>query len=94
MVQAAEHYLLLFLNSPAGTATMKNLAVTTSGLYNLSVAKIRSIVDPLPPSVEHARIRQRVDDLMRYCDELEERLTRQVSTQGLVAESSTASFAA
>lgn len=92
MLQDLEHYLLMFLNSPAGTATMRRLAVTTSGLYNLSVAKIRSIVFPLPPPAEQGRIRERVERLMRSCDELEDRLIEQQETQARLAMSATAAI--
>jgi hypothetical protein len=73
MQPGLEHYLLLFLNSPAGKSTMRNLAVTTSGLYNLSVAKIRAITFPMPPRGEQRRIRFAVIELMELCDDLEAR---------------------
>lgn len=51
-----EYYTLLYLNSPIGVAVMKDLAVTTSGLYNLSVGKIRAISVPIPPLAERKRL--------------------------------------
>ena len=63
-------YLQLFLNSPAGIGHMKRLAITTSGLFNLSVSKIRGIVIPLPPLAEQHRIVAKVDELMALCDRL------------------------
>lgn len=68
-------YVLKYLNSPNGIEVMKNLAVTSSGLYNLSVGKIKSIVIPLPPLAEQHRIVAKVDELMAVCDELEAQLT-------------------
>jgi type I restriction enzyme S subunit len=88
MLPDVEHYLLLFLNSPAGMETMKSLAVTTSGLYNLSVAKIRSILFPLPPLAEQARIRRRVDELMRSCDGLTAGMAAQELLSSQVAAAS------
>lgn len=88
LLPGLELYLLLFLNSPAGMATMKRLAVTTSGLYNLSVSKIRSIVFPLPPAGERARIKTRVDDLSRRCDELENGIAKQRDLQRRFTQSS------
>jgi type I restriction enzyme S subunit len=68
-------FVLQFLNSPAGTAIMQRLAITTSGLYSLSVGKIRQIEVPLPPLAEQRRIVARVDELMALCDQLEAQLT-------------------
>jgi len=53
---------------------MKRLAVTTSGLYNLSVGKIRSICIPLPPLPEQHRIVTKVDRLMALCDTLDQQI--------------------
>jgi type I restriction enzyme, S subunit len=70
-----EHFALLFLNSPCGMRVMKSLAVTTSGLYTLSVGKIRSIAMPVPPLGEQLRIVSRVDEMMALIDRMEQRLT-------------------
>jgi type I restriction enzyme S subunit len=69
-------YLALYLNSPVGIAHMKRLAITTSGLFNLSVGKIRSIPVALPPVSEQRRIVAKVDQLMELCDQLKTRLTQ------------------
>ena len=53
---------------------MKTLAVTSSGLYNLSVGRIRPILVPLPPLPEQRRIVAKVDQLMAICDRLESSL--------------------
>lgn len=66
-----ERYMLLYLNSPSGTEVMKGLAVTTSGLYNLSVGKIRAISVPLPPLQERQRIVERFQKLSSLCERLE-----------------------
>lgn len=92
MLPAVEHYLLMFLNSPAGMATMKRLAVTTSGLYNLSVAKIRAISFPLPPMAERIRIREKVDSLLQQVLTLEATLEARDSACEALAEASVAAM--
>lgn len=64
-----EKYALLFLNSPSGTRLMKSLAVTTSGLFTLSVGKIRAIEFRIPPVSEILKIVRKVDELTTLCDE-------------------------
>ncbi len=73
---AISDFLLLFLNSPSGMAIMQRLAITSSGLYSLSVGKIRKIEIPLPPLAEQHRIVAKVDELMALCDRLEQRLSQ------------------
>ena len=68
------HYLAMYLNSPVGIGHMKRLAITTSGLFNLSVGKIRSIPVPLPPLAEQHRIVAKVDELLALCDQLKAQL--------------------
>ena len=67
-------FVLLFLNSPAGIDLMKSMAITSSGLYSLSVGKIRSLSFPLPPLTEQHRIVAKVDELMQLCDALQAEL--------------------
>jgi len=80
-----ERYALTYLNSPDGTETMRRLAVTTIGLYNLSVGKIKNIPIPLPPLAEQQRIVARVDELMALCDRLESRLAAAREAQTALA---------
>src|SRR5262249_4440534 len=68
-------FVLLFLNSPAGMEIMQRLAITSSGLYSLSVGKIRQIEFPLPPLAEQCRIVAKVDQLIALVDQLEAQLT-------------------
>lgn len=64
-------FVLLEMNSPFGVSEMQQLAITTSGLYNLSVGKIQQFVLALPPLAEQHRIVAKVDQLMALCDRLE-----------------------
>lgn len=70
--EGIERFILLYLNSSAGIATMRRLAITTAGLYSLSVGKIQKITIPVPPLDEQRRIVAKVDELMALCDQLEE----------------------
>jgi type I restriction enzyme S subunit len=81
-----ERFVLLYLNSPSGTATMRHLAITTAGLYNLSVGKIQRITVPLPPLAEQGRIVAKVDELMSACDQLEIALKAAQAKQGQLLE--------
>ena len=66
---------------------MRRLAVTTSGLYNLSVGKIRAIPIPLPPREERGRIVERVAELMHLCRSLETALDGERITRSALAAS-------
>ncbi|MYZ52541.1 restriction endonuclease subunit S [Malikia spinosa] len=79
-------FLKIFLNSPSGTDEMKRLAITTSGLYNLSVGKIRNFAFPLPPLAEQSRIVTRVEELRQLCSDLRQRLTDAREKQGNLAQ--------
>jgi type I restriction enzyme S subunit len=79
-------FMKLFLNAPSGMEEMKRLAITTSGLYNLSVGKIRNYVVPVPPLAEQSRIVTRVAQLRRLCADLRQRLSDSQRTQAHLAE--------
>lgn len=67
-------FVLKYLNSMYGVESMKAISVTSSGLYNLSVGRIRTLVIPLPPLAEQHRIVAKIDELMALCDHLEAQL--------------------
>lgn len=78
-------FIKLFLNAPSGTYEMKRLAITTSGLYNLSVGKIRNFVVPMPSLAEQSRIVARVESLRRLCADLRQRLSASQTAQAQLA---------
>ncbi|WP_461468238.1 restriction endonuclease subunit S [Melaminivora sp.] len=84
--QATMVFAKLFLNSPSGMGEMKHLAITTSGLYSLSVGKIRNFAIPLPPLAEQSRIVARVTELRRLCADLRQRLAERQCVQVRLAE--------
>lgn len=79
-------YTMLYLNSPLGMSEMRELAITSAGLYNLSVGKISKILIPLPPLAEQHRIVAKVDELMVLCDRLEAALTTADTTRTRLLE--------
>jgi len=87
-------FAILFLNSPTGTSEMRARAVTTSGLFNLSVGRVRGVPLPVPPLNEQRSIVAKVNQLMALCDELEAKLHKQEETATRLAESLAAAVAA
>ena len=83
---ASIDFIRLFLNAPHGRDEMKRLAITTSGLFNLSVGKIRNYVVPLPPLAEQSRILARVTELRHLCTDLRQRLAARQATQAQLAQ--------
>ena len=49
-------YVETYWNSPTGSASVLNVASSTSGLYTLSVSKVGVLPIPLPPLAEQRRI--------------------------------------
>ncbi|WP_291517339.1 restriction endonuclease subunit S [Acidovorax sp.] len=86
-------FIKLFLNAPSGAEEMKRLAITTSGLYNLSVGKIRNYAVPMAPLAEQSRIVTRVTALRRLCADLRHRLAEREAVQARLAGALVASVA-
>lgn len=80
-------YAELYLNSPDGMAEMKRLAITSAGLFSLSVGKIRKIPFPLPPLAEQLRIVAKVNALTTLYDKLEASLTAAAATRRRLLDS-------
>lgn len=70
IIEGYQEFIALYLNSPSGTKEMQRLAVTTSGLYNLSVGKIRGITIPLPPLNQQNLILSRIREYILACENL------------------------
>jgi type I restriction enzyme S subunit len=63
-------YLNVYLNSSLGQQQMKEISRTTSGLFNLSVGRIKSLKIPIPPPPEQRRIVAHLDHLQAKVDEV------------------------
>jgi type I restriction enzyme, S subunit len=64
-------FVLYSLLSPYGRKQITHQAITTSGLYTLSLSKVSKLLIPLPPLQEQARIVTMIETLMAQCDALE-----------------------
>jgi type I restriction enzyme S subunit len=67
---ALHQFVSLFLNSPAGKTQMLQRARSTSGLYTLSVDKIRSLQVPLPSIAEQTRLVEGLTSRIRAAEHL------------------------
>ena len=65
-----------YWNSPAGSELLAELAVTSAGLYNLSVSKVGALPVPLASSDEQAEIVRRMSELIQSAEAIEERVMR------------------
>jgi type I restriction enzyme, S subunit len=73
-------YLTLVINSPYGVKYAKgNISSKGGSAGNFNLGRIRSFLIPLPPLVEQERIVQKVEELMQYCNELEESIKQSQS---------------
>jgi type I restriction enzyme S subunit len=79
-IQVLSQYLETWLNSSDGINYMAKLAVTTSGLYSLSVGKIAQIPVPLPPLNEQTFI---TIDLAAKLEQQAQQLTNLEDLQNL-----------
>jgi type I restriction enzyme S subunit len=61
-------YLTLVWNSPDVSRALREVASSTSGLYTLSTAKIKSVKIPLPPIPEQRRIVTVLEDHLSRLD--------------------------
>ncbi len=77
-------YMDTFLNSPTGQNAIQNVASSTSGLYTLSISKIRRLSLTLPPLIEQKAIVEAVEERLSVIDRLEADLAAKLeSVQGL-----------
>ncbi|MDI7384709.1 restriction endonuclease subunit S [Cronobacter dublinensis] len=88
-IDGSQYFISGYLNSPSGVKEMQRLAVTTSGLYNLSVGKIRNIMIPVPPIKEQEKILTQMDRFLIICESLKSRLQSAQQTQLHLADALT-----
>lgn len=71
-------YLSIFWNSPAGSAAVKDVASSTTGLFTLSVSKISRIAVPVPPLTQQRAIGAEVERRLSAVDRLEAQITSEL----------------
>lgn len=89
IMEGYQEFIALYLNSPSGIKEMQRLAVTTSGLYNLSVGKIRGITIPLPPLNQQNLILSKIREYIFICDNLKISIQSAQQTQLHLADALT-----
>ncbi|MFK4360745.1 restriction endonuclease subunit S [Rhodococcus sp. 27YEA6] len=83
----SDRYLLIAMRSPTVRDELR-LGMKGSAITRTTLTKLGKVLLPLPPAAEQQRIVDRVDELMRLCDELEEQQgTRVVARSTLTAAS-------
>lgn len=64
-------YAMVVLRTSYARALLIDSSSQTTNIANVSLAKLRPLLIPLPPLAEQSRIVTRVEELMRLCDALE-----------------------
>ncbi len=67
-------YALFWMMSPLGRLSLSEAAVSTAGLYNLSISKIENLPIRVPCLKEQEKIVRRVKALFKLADAVEERV--------------------
>ena len=73
-------YVDVFLNSPIGQFAIQQAASSTSGLYTLSVNKVKRLSLPLPPTAEQQAIADCVEGHAAGIDQIDTTLTDKLSS--------------
>ncbi len=72
-------YVNVFLNSPIGQFAIQQAASSTSGLYTLSVNKVKRLSLPLPPTAEQQAIADCVEGHAAGIEQIDTTLTNKLS---------------
>lgn len=83
-----EKYLLHWLNSPEGTSkSIENTYGKKVSQGNLNVNQVRKFAIPLPPLAEQKRIVDKLDTLISYCYEIENRILKSEKSRNVLNRS-------
>jgi restriction endonuclease S subunit len=78
-INSQSNFFITVLNSKFGIEQMQEKARTTTGLFNLSVGKLGTVIMPLPPLAEQHAIVERVDRLLASVNALEQQVQERKS---------------
>lgn len=67
-------WFMLYFNSPVGRRYFETAAKQTTNLASINATELRKCPVPIPPLAEQQRIVAKVEELMRWCDQLENHL--------------------
>ena len=80
-------YLALYWNAPHTASVLRAVASSTSGLYTLSTAKVKSVPIPLAPLPAQRSIVEEVDQQLETCSRLEQSMCRALDRLRVVRRS-------
>lgn len=84
-IRVNPRFLCLAINAGPSRIQIESFAATTAGNIGINGTQLQSIVVPIPPLPEQARIVARVDDLMTLLDRLTESVVRYREVVGTFA---------
>ncbi|MGV1021185.1 restriction endonuclease subunit S [Empedobacter falsenii] len=85
--QLSSEFLAYVFNSPYGVKYAKgNISSKGGSAGNFNLGRIRSFLIPLPPLEIQERIVAKLDELMSYCDALEEQVKQSQQTNELLLQ--------
>ncbi|WP_407494804.1 restriction endonuclease subunit S [Elizabethkingia anophelis] len=83
----SSEFLVFVLNSPYGVKYAKSNTSSKGGSAgNFNLGRIRSFMIPLPPLDIQKRIVHKLNELMKYCDQLEEQIKQSQRTNDLLLQ--------
>ena len=86
LCEVEPRYVLLFLKTPRFLINGEVGMMGSAGQKRVARAYFENTPFPLPPLPEQSRIVTRVEDLMRLCADLRQRLSTGLAQQALLAE--------
>jgi type I restriction enzyme S subunit len=78
------HYIEVFLNSPVFRRFLDGVSTTT--INQITQNNIKTTIVPLPPLPEQHRIVAKVDELMAFCDQLEQTQSDNIAAHAQLVE--------